>query len=303
MITFPRFFKPTVGVRLKSLEQAPLVEIPPTDQLRIVFEVRKTIQQEPDTATLQIYGIDDITRKAWATYWSSTGRGLFDILAGYEFLSPILAFNYDIRSTTTRGREGQDWITTVAGDDGGDAIAEVGVNLPGGYLTAAQMVTIAIAMFAQAPAFDPSLRPITIVQHPSVAAAIGTSPAAQTPFQIVKVSKATDLLDEAARLARARWYIRGGLLYFSQFGLPTDPVVYQIPQSHWLAEPSDEGKGLLKLSVVADPNIQPGGHVGVWDRIAPYSYDLARVEACTFKGDTDFGMFTLDLVLRLLASV
>ena len=303
MITFPRIFRPAVTVTLAGQPIASL-GLPLVPSPRVSFRVVRTMTSSPDSASVAIYGLDLPRRMAMQTIWTELGRAELLIFSGYSGVT-LKLFLGDVRSLSSR-LDGQDFVTHATADDGGDAITDAAI--PVGFTSsagvdAATMITIALSCLNSPAAYVPPAGPplIPIVPHPSVAAAIATmSPAALTLFYTsVRVGKARDLLDEAARIIGARWFIRDSQLHMAKRKLPTDGLAIVLPRTHWLSEPSEDAGGTVKVATFLDPNLLPGRQCVLVGRVAPGVPEPYRIEAGEYTGDTHGGSpFRADLVLR-----
>jgi hypothetical protein len=303
VITFPRIFKPAVNVTLAG---QPIVSLglPGPPSPRVAFRVTRTMTSTPDSASIAIYGLDLPRRLAMQTIWSELGRAELLILSGYSGIT-IKMFLGDVRSLSST-LDGADWITTATADDGGDAIADAAIPAQftsSAGVDASTMVTIALACINSPAAYVPPAAPplIPIVPHPSVAAAIATmNPAALTLFYTaVRIGKARDLLDEAARIIGARWWIRDSQLFMAKRKLPVDGLAIVLPRTHWLSEPAEDAGGVVKVATFLDPNLAPGRQVSLVGRVAPGVPEPFRIESGEYELDTESGApARADLVLR-----
>ena len=279
MITFGRMFKPVL-VAILAGQVVPFLE----GGLRVAFTITKTLDKTPDVATCSFYNLAPERRIAAQTTFSELGRARLSIRAGYDGIA-IDLFAGDIRRMQSTRRVGPDVITEVRADDGGDALADVNAQLYGADVKVRQMVDVALAFFAA------NGHPIT--KHPSVDIVIGAASPLITEkgWSTAHNGKATDLLDQAARLCEARWFVRGGFLHFAARNLPLDGPAVIVERTHWLSELDEDGSGLARLSVLMDPNIEPGRPVVVQGM--PF-----RVEAATYAGDTESGPWSVAMAMR-----
>lgn len=271
---------------------------------RVSFRIVRTMTSSPDTASVAIYGLDPIRRAAMQSIWTGFGAAPLTIATGYDAVT-IPVFFGDVRSLSS-SLEGADYVTTATADDAGDAIEDAAIPpelISTAELSASVMVTIALACFNSFRAYVPPAKPplIPIVPSPSVGAALATmTPQAQTlTYASVRVGKARDLLDEAARIVGCRWWIRDSQLFFGKRGVPTSAAPIALPRSHWLSVPSEEANGTIRVTAFLEPQLLPGALVSLIGRTAPGVPELCRVEAGEYSGDTDAGVpFSASLVLR-----
>lgn len=303
MITFPRIFRPAVRVILAG-QPVEAIGLPLVPAPRVSFRVTRTMNSTPDSGTVAIYGLDLPRRAAMQAIWTELGAAQLRISSGYSGVA-INLFDGDVRSLSSK-LEGSDYVTHATADDGGDAITDAAI--PAQFtstagVSAPTMIAIALSCINSPAAYVPPAAPplIPITPHPSVAAAIATmSPAALTLFYAsVRVGKARDLLDEAARIVGARWFIRDSQLHMVKRKLPTDGLVIVLPRTHWLTEPAEDAGGTIKVATFLDPNLKPGRQVSLVGRVAPGVPEPYRIEAGEYTGDTHGGEpFRADLVLR-----
>ena len=289
-----RLFKPAVVALIGST----LIRNIDGDGLRIAFRVARSLTSSPDEATIAVYGLDEAHRTALATTFAQFGRAKATLSVGYDGV-PVVAFKGDVRTLRPTVIEGSDIATFVTADDAGDALAEV--RLPGlssAGLTAEDMIDAALAAFALPLPLGAGE---VIVKHPSVAAAIAQSVAAPALFAAVSIGKATDLLDEAARILGVRWYVRDNQLFMARRGIPTDGDAVVLNRLRWLGEPSEDAEGLVRLPAFADARLTPGRQVQLVGRVLPGVGETFRVETSELTGDTDADTpFAAQLTLRRL---
>jgi hypothetical protein len=252
--------------------------------LRIDFSVSRTLDQSPDRATCTVYNLARETRAAMQAVFGETGRARLVINAGYDGLTSII-FAGSIRSMDPSRQVGEEVLTTVTADDAGDALERVNVTLYGIDINVRQMVKVALAKL-NAVGY-----PIT--EHTSVQQVIGLADPflVNTGWSTAHSGSVADLLDEAARIIGARWFIRSDQLYFSARNLPLDALPTVIPPEYRLADISRDGLGLARLPIFFEARVEPGSPVVV-DGI---SY---RVEGTTLSGDTNSGPWENYMVMR-----
>ncbi len=306
MITFPRIFKPSCLVTLAG-QPVQALGVPGIAQARVAFRITRTMTSTPDSASVAIYGLAPERRAVMQSVWTELGQSQLTIASGYDGVT-LQLFAGDVRSLTST-LDGADYVTRATADDGGDAITDAAIPpkfTSTAGIAAPKMIEIALACInAPAAYVPPAAPPLTpIVPHPSVAAAIATmNPAALTLFYTsVRIGRARDLLDEAARIVGARWWIRDSQLFMAKRKLPVDGLAVALPRSHWLAEPSEDASGLMRVATFLDPNLQPGRQVQLVSRTVIGVFEPFRIEAGEYTGDTDSGTpFRADLVLRRIA--
>jgi hypothetical protein len=280
-----RLFDPAVRVRLAG------VDVTSSSRhwsgartgLAVAFNVTKTMTSSPDSATVRIEGLGPDKRGVMRSIWSELGAATLEIWAGWDGAPTIQIFSGDVRDLVVPSRG--DAPVTATADDGGDAIAEALVSCSSLGLTAENMIDLALAAVERHELQHHPDRPRPIAKHPSVGAAVASSIAAPQLFRVVSVSKAAELLDEAARILGVRWWLREGLLYMAARGAPTDPVAVALPRTHWLDEPAEDKDGLLRIPALFSPLLVPGRQVTIQGRSTPWSSEPYRCEAVDHAGD------------------
>ncbi len=301
MITFPRIYKPccTVVLAGQTVQHLALPQVATPQGPRITFSVERTMTSTPDTAKVAIYGLAPERRTAMAAVFHELGQSEIVLSVGYDGITVPL-FRGDVRRMKANERVDADYAVLVEADEAGDALATVTVRSSTLGLTASQMIDVALLALAQGGAVaGAGVRPQIVVKHPSVDAALATAPSAAVVYTSVSISKATDFLDEAARIAQARWFIRDGQLFFAKRRIPTDGLAVRLPRTHWLSEPSEDGRALMHLETFCDPNIAPGRLIALEGRTAPGVLEYFRAEACSYAGDTEASTpWSVSVVLR-----
>jgi hypothetical protein len=285
VISFGRLFHPAVVVTLAGQT----VQNLNNDGLRVAFNVRRSMTPTPDSCDVQIYNLAPERRTAIQSLFGELGRANLLVQCGYDGVVTRL-FSGDVRKLDANMRNGADFVTQAVADDAGDAITDVLVQVSTAAATPEAMILAALAAMAR--------EGHVVSKHPSVDIALNNGPGGKIAYFLVHVGKASDLLTEAARCLSVRWWIRDGLLYMTKRGVPVDGLAVELPSSHWLSEPSDDGSGLASVTTLLDPNIVPGRQVVLRDRIAPGSREVYRAEACDYQGDTDSGPWRVTVHMR-----
>lgn len=303
MLSFPRYFHPSVSVAIAGQSFGDVVSGTNTEAIggyapRIAFRITRSMQPVPDTANIDIYGLAPERREAMTTVFQTAGRSGAQILAGYEGIQSVVFTGFVRSMRSGLGLADGDIVTRVIADDAGDVIRDAEIDLPPFALRAVNVSTmIQIALEAMnrkaiesLPLFLAISSP-TIVEHPSVQQVIASKSAiALIDFREDTAGSAASLLDKAARMLGCRWYIRDGQLFFAQLGLVNDPgIAVALPPEVWLAEPDDDGSGIIRVPVLFDPNLQPGRAVAIVGRLLPGVPEPCRVEHVVHTGDNDSG--------------
>lgn len=293
-----RLFRPGAVVRCAGQT---LYSVPPLLGLRVAFSVRRTMKSDPDVASVRIWGLAPERALAMQTLHNELGSSTLAIDAGYEG-AITRVFSGDVKRQPTVARDGSDFVLAAEADDAGEAINEVTLSGVTGYgLSAQNMIDAAIeTMNAYYAVRVPPVPPI--VQHPSVAAVIAASNplATAATFSLVHVGKASDLLNEAARILGCRWWIRDSQFFLGARKLPTDGQAVYLPRTHWLSEPTEDGD-LVRLTTLFDTMLVPGRQVALVGRKIPFILEYFRAESCDYSGDTEGGPWSIACELRRIA--
>lgn len=302
MITFPRYYRPSAIVTIGPPGVLTVTDInapPPAPRgPRITFRIKRSLMSTPDECDCSIFNLDPIREKALVSAFQEVGRAPCSVAAGYGVITPIV-FRGDLRTMDGHRRDGPDYALVFSADDGGDWMSELTTSISTVQWTVQNMVDYVVAAVT---AGDPSRRiaPYPLALHPSVGIAIAASPFSGTQVSGVHIGKVKELIDEAARLCNARWWIADNLLYFATRKIPVDGLSIVLRRPQWMQEPSDDGKGVVRHVVMFDPNIQPGRQVTLVDDLfrRSSSPEPFRCEVAEHVGDTRGGPWTTSMVLR-----
>lgn len=305
MITFPRYYRPSAIVTIGPPGVLSVQDInapPPAPRgPRITFRIKRSLMSTPDECDCSIYNLDPIREKALVSAFQEVGRAPCTIAAGYGVITPLV-FRGDLRSMDGHRRDGADYALVFSADDGGDWQSELTFKeqVSSSQYTVRNQID---AVLAAINTGDPTRKilPYTLVEHPSVAAAIAFEPKSMTPVsEVFAGSKVREVMDEAARRCNARWWIADGLLYMATRKLPVDGLSIVLRRPQWMQEPSDDGKGVVRHTVMFDPNIQPGRQVTLVDDLfrRSSSPEPFRCEVAEHTGDTRGGPWATSMVLR-----
>jgi hypothetical protein len=279
-----RLFDPAVRVKLAGVDVTSSSRhwSGTRDGLRVAFTVNRTMTSSPDSATVEIEGLGPDNRGIMRTIWSELGYATLEIFAGWEG-ALVQIFSGDVRDMVIPSRA--DASVTASADDAGDGIAEALVSCSSLGLTAENMVDLALAAVERHELQAHPERPALVVKHPCVATAIASSVAQAQTFRTVSIGKASDLLDEAARILGVRWWIRDLTLYMAARGGPTDSIALSLPRTHWVDEPVEDRDGILRVPVLFSPLLVPGRQISVVGRATPWSVEPYRCEEVAHAGD------------------
>jgi hypothetical protein len=207
------------------------------EDLRVTFEITKTILRSPNTADVKIYNLHpDNEAKI---------KGEFDevlVNAGYKNAAQLL-FRGNIRHTF-RYRDGNDWITQIDAADGDRDFlhARMVVSLAGGSTTQ-DLIDHVVSSFET-----------TKLGHFVV-------PAAKRIRGAVYAGPTREVLDRLAATLGANWSIHNGALDIvsADSTLPTQAIVVNA-DTGMLGAPEIDDKGIT-IKCLLNPKIVPNGKI------------------------------------------
>jgi len=224
--------------------------------MRITIE--RSMDHVPDKCSVSIEGLDPVRSLAMgAAFRTAVVPTPVTVQLGYDSF-PVACFTGFLESFRANVPNGPAlWTHATAGDAPTEFENAKLPPMSTAGLTPADMIAQAIARLG-------------LIAHPTVAAVVaGANPVAQSPFTAVGVRLATDLLDEACRTLRCRWWVRDGMVHMSRNGLP-DPAALAVviapnapgpafPGVPLVSEPTFGGGGLISATTFLDPGFVPGG--------------------------------------------
>lgn len=253
---FARYYNPFAVFTISGV----LVQFANGHGLNVRCTITRTLEPEPDSCEISIEGLDPTKARIMGQIFRelpTLPTNIVNVQLGYDAI-PQNAFTGRMESFLDAQRSGPSIWTHITAGDGADAFDTnklvPAVSTAG--LTAENMIDVALAVLTP------------IVRGPSVPLVIaGATPIAQGPFSASGVRTATDLLDEAARMLRCRWWIRDGMLHLARNGLPSpEPAIIIAPDQpgpRFPGVPLVEsvtfgGGGLMQCATFLDPGIVPG---------------------------------------------
>lgn len=281
VVPFTRYFKPSIQVKLglQPTDVQTLAGVPdPTTieningtGIRIRFRVRKSITSSANTAEIDVFNMDERRVTPVSTIIASTGKAPISVSVGYDNVVGRI-FSGDIKRLDSKLVQPPDVITRIKADDAGDEINEIKLAVTAPAASVDQLVNLALRAFTQL-----GNRPIKIAK--SASSIIEAFRSRDMPFPIAHVGRASDLLDEAARMLEARWWIDGGELHMAKLGRPMDNLAVVLDTERLFSDVSNDVNGFVRFKTFCDPNIVPGRHI----KIGPSIYRVHMVE---YSGDT-----------------
>lgn len=285
-----RYWRPSAIVTIGA-QIARDINLPPPAPRgpRIAFSVRRTMTSEPDSAQISVFNLAPLRETGMSQLFHEPNAFSTPVTlaAGYGAFTSTL-FRGECRTMLPHVRQGPDYALVVTADDGGDALSDLTASYSTAGWTARNMIDVALLAFNTGDVTR-GIAPYPLLEHPSVAAAIAAGPVSQTRFYTgVHAGKVRDLLDEACRILRCRWWVADGLLYMAARKLPVDTTTLAVvlPRKIWLDEAQLDGEGVIRLTTLFDPKLVPGRVAILEGRVLPGLQEACRVEAVEVAGDT-----------------
>jgi hypothetical protein len=233
------------------------------------FEVTKTLKPEPNTCSIQVYNLSEVSRKKL-----SGGKKLtVSLNAGYVDGSSLLYLG-EVRAAWTQ-RDGSDFVTHIESGDGEAAI---------------QTARLQVTRGAKVPV-DAALN--AIVQALQVAG-VGGGNAAQVAATIAGkglgaingsalTGSAAKRMTDICRSAGLEWSIQNGNLQILNIGqvLSTTRSILMSSDAGMINSPSVDNKGIVTAQCLLIPNLIPGVLINFQSLFVNGGY---RVERCRYVG-------------------
>lgn len=244
------------------------------ENLRVKFEIVKSLDEKPNPAKLSVYNLN----RDHMNLLVSKGFNLARLSVGYNELR--LLYQGDILKPLTK-RDKADWISEFECSDGGIdyAGARVWTTLQAGATDADVLAEATKAMTR------------------TKAGVADLASARTLPRGKVLMGNARDVVRNVARNSGADWSIQDGELLV----LPADKVLpgegFVLSQDSGMIEsPKVSDKG-LEVKCLLNPAIRVGGLVRVESMIESYNGDYKVVQV-KYVGDTHTADWYCDLVVR-----
>lgn len=244
---------------------------PPLD---VTFEVDKSLKHEPNTLNLSLWNIHPDTRLALESLsLKPKAKGLqsgnirVELEAGYKELGRPLIFRGDVRTARSQ-RRGNDWVTTIEGEDGGKSI-------------------LAGRVSRAYPAGTPYL---TVVRDCARALGLGEGNVT-TAVKTAQVTKSGLCLDgkTADELARVlvglglQYTVQNGVLQVQGRGMPLQVQAVLLSEGTGLiGDPERDADGKLYCTALCIPGLFPGGRVLLQSKLEQGLYQIQKIK---YTGD------------------
>lgn len=293
IVSFARYFKPSLRIKLGSdpTEVQTLAGVldPTTIDnfngtgIRVRFRVRKTITSSPNTADIDIFNMDQSRIADAVTTVATTGRSPITIYVGYDNTVSRI-FSGDIKRLDSRLIQLPDIITRMSADDSGDEIDDAHLALSAPFASVDQLLNIALK------AFETLGKKKKIKLAQSTLEIIKTFKSKDKGFPLAHVGKTSEIIDEAARLLEARWWIDDGELHMSKLGRVVDGMAVVLDKDRLFSDIAQDRNGFVRFRTFCDPNIIPGRQIQI-------DSSVYRVHMVEYTGDTFGGSpWTADVV-------
>lgn len=239
--------------------------------LDIAFDVEKTIRRTPNTCSLQVWNLNAEHRRHLEQLSVRKKRGpgkiRVEIEAGYVDARTLI-FRGDLRRAATK-RDGSDLVTTIEGDDGGQAIKWSRVN----------------------ESFPPGTRVVDVLLSLTQAMGIGqgnlmeVAPLVTTFTNGTVVSgNAANELGEILASVGLTYSVQNGVLQVLRRGQGLQATAIRLSSSTGLVgTPEANADGTITVTSLLIPDLYPGRLV-VLD--SPSLSGGFHVTKCKYTGDT-----------------
>jgi hypothetical protein len=275
---FARYYNPFAIVTVVGN----LISFVNGEGLNMRITITRSLESEPDRCDLAIEGLDPIRARLMGRIFRETSLAqIVNVQLGYDAI-PTNAFTGRLESFQDVVPRGNSKWTFATAGDGAEA------------WDTDKLVPAKSTLAPISAQVEGAAAVLGLVLAPSARLAVAAvNPAAGGPFSASGVRTAADLLDDACRTLRCRWWIRDGMLHMStsritDIGLANPgPAIILAPQAPGprlpgtpLVEPvAYGGSGILRCATFLEPAIVPGSAVS-------YEGGLFRVEHVVHSAET-----------------
>jgi hypothetical protein len=246
------------------------------DSHRCIFDVEKTLKDEPNQGSLQIYNLSSEQRSQIEELRPQKGEktGVPVLIeAGYVTSEPSQIFLGDMR-TCFSVKEGPDWITTLEAGDGEKAQATARINVSFGPKVKSDIVLRAIVKAL-------GVKPGNINQAIQMLNRKGFTSFGKG---VVLSGSATMHMHNFCKSADLEWSIQDGAIQILDRGKTLGERAVRLSSTTGLIEsPSVDHKGILSAKFLLQPDIRPGTLLVLDSLAVKGNY---RISKCNYKGDT-----------------
>ena len=272
------------------------------DSLDIDFKIEKTNRAEPNKAEIKIYNLNDdhrneLVRRFGSQVEKSKRKPLrVELEAGYEGEGNRgLIFAGDLRNLIVK-REGQDFVTTISGADGGHAFKTGRISRAFGAGT-----SVSTVLRACVDALGIGTGNLSEFEAAAKLTALGT----QFSHGTVLSGSAERELDHLVKAAGLEWSVQNGSLQLRRKGQPVQAKAYRLaadtglvgvpfPEVDATVLPNASGKpnasktaarrsGLVNCKTLIIPSLAPGQKVDLDSEEFKGGYQIMEM---AFQGQT-----------------
>jgi hypothetical protein len=248
--------------------------------LRVTFEVQKTLNRHPNPGQITIYNLAKATRD------SVRRSDVVRLVAGYEGIADVVYIG-EVSEATSQ-RDGADWVTSLSCRDGDSAWLS---NVRASYRSGANVATV-VKSIAESMGLQ--------VSPGSLSALSGL----QTRGSLVQVGAAHRALQTLLEPAGYTWSVQDGTLQILPAnGATTEAVVLLNPQTGLIGSPerqNDKGRATSKRVKVRATSllqgaIRPGRIVRLQSEQISGDY---RCNELMHKGDSHGAEWYTEMILQ-----
>jgi len=254
--------------------------------LRVIFSVERSLNKDPNTATVTVYNLDETNRRVLqegANLIPRSPKG--DIVAaGYEWPLVIeggyiatlqMLFSGDIVYAES-GYDGIDWTTKIEATDGGKQYSSPRFNKTFGKGTPVATVISEVAKAMKIGVGNSALKLAN--------SAVFRKRFSTFTRSVTVAGRASEILNRYIKSIGYNWSIQDGQLQV--LGLEDtllDAAVTLTPDTGLIASPEQGEKGMITGTSLLQGDIKPGRRLNILSKTVNGQY---RVEKATHAGDT-----------------
>ncbi len=260
--------------------------------LRCVFNVKKTLKREPNTAQVEVYNLAGPSRSLLE---GASSKLVMRLEAGYKDTGTSQLFLGEVRKAWTRW-DGPTCVTTIATGDSEKEMQESRINMSVGPGVSAD---IALTAIVRALKVSPGNLPqaVATLRANGVANMFGAGTAISGP--------AADELTEICRSAGLEWSIQDGALQILDVNASlTDKAVELSSDSGLVGSPAIDfqasskaaaGGLVVRATSFIIPELGPGRKVSFNSKSVKGGF---RIEEIEYEGDTHGGPWYAHMLCR-----
>ena len=247
--------------------------------LKITFEVKKSLKPEPNTATVAIWNLNEDSRKSL----EEKEEIPVQIIAGYKG-SETTIYLGNLRRARSE-QQGPDIVTTLTSGDGEKEYKTSRVNKS--YKKGTPIKTVVKDLASSLGASLGNLQGTT-----EAAKLVGTSDTS-LKHGVVMVGSVSREFTQLLGAANLEWSIQDTVLQvLKKKENLKSPAILLSASSGMLGSPTVDNKGILSITSLLIPDLQPGRIVVVESRFIKGQF---RTETATFSGDTHSDLWQVQI--------